>query len=255
MTDQEREFERELELFREECEGAAQFFFGYLAIHEMAKRRESVLQLLNRNAMFWNTAAAGMQTAALIAIGRVFDQGTPHNIDRVLGLAQRNPSIFSKASLGGRKQAGAGERPAWLDAYLDSAYVPNASDFRRLRRHVKERRRVYEANYRDLRHKIYAHRVVADDKEIAPIVAKTNIREMERLLLFLLRFYESLWHLFMNGRKPTLRRMRYCVARGGRLSLPRSSAREVHRRMVFETRSVLLAETSQVASLLRRPRR
>lgn len=248
MTQEEREFERELELFRKECEGAAQFFFGYLAINEMAKRREAVLRLLNRNAMFWNTAAGAMQTAAIIAIGRVFDQGSPHNIDRVLRLAQNSPSIFSKAALGRRKQGGAGEAPPWLASYLEGAHTPSAADFRRLRSHIKERRRIYEANYRDLRHKIYAHRVVGDEPEVEPLVAKTSIRELERILLFLLRFYESMWHLFMNGRKPTLRRFRYSVNRTGRLSLPRRSARDVHRRMVLETKNVLLGAAAQQAA-------
>ena len=238
-------FERELELFRKECEGAAQFFFGHLAINEMAKRRESVLRLLNRNAMFWNTAAAGMQTAAIVATGRVFDQGSPHSIDKVLRLAQNHSSIFSKASLGRRKQAGANEPTSWLTAYLESAHVPSTADFRRLRSHIKERRRIYEARYRDLRHKVYAHRVVGEDDELAPIVAKTNVRELERLVLFLLRFYESMWHLYMNGRKPTLGRLRYTISREGRLSLPRRSARDVHRQMVFETKNVLLGAAAQ----------
>ena len=110
-----------------------------------------------------------------------------------------------------RKQGGTSEAPSWLEGYLNRAYVPVASDFRRLRTHVKKRRRIYEANYRELRHKVYAHRVVVDDSEAAPIVAKTSIRELERLLLFLLRFYETMWHLFMNGIKPTLRRLRYSV--------------------------------------------
>jgi hypothetical protein len=240
MTITEKAFERELELFRKECEGAAQFFFGYLAIHEVAKRREAVLRLLNRNAMFWNTATGAMQTAALIAVGRVFDQASPHNIDRLLKLGQDSPSIFSRFSLGRRKQAGASEAPWWLDDYLERAYVPGPSDFRRLRIHVKKRRRIYEANYRDLRHKVYAHRVVADESEVEPIVAKTSIRELERLLLFLLRFYESMWNLFMNGSKPTLRRLRYSVNAEGRLSLPRTSPSGVHRRMVREAEQVLV---------------
>lgn len=245
MTTEETRFERELELFRQECEGAAQFFFGYLAVHEVAKRRESVFQLLNRNAMFWNTATGAMQTAAIIAVGRVFDQNSPHNIDRVLTLAQDTPSMFSRASLGRRKLGGASVAPSWLEGYLDSAYVPVASDFRRLRIHIKKRRRIYEANYRDLRHKVYAHRVVADESEAAPIVAKTSIRELERLLLFLLRFYESMWHLFMNGSKPTLRRLRYSVNTTGRLSLPRTSASGVHRRMVREAEQVLVRAAAQ----------
>lgn len=248
MTTEEKEFERELELFRKECEGAAQFFFGYLAIHEVAKRRGSVFRLLNQNAMFWNTATGAMQMASIIAIGRVFDQGSSHNIDRVLKLAQDSPSIFSKVSLGRRKQGGATEAPSWLGEYLDNVYVPGPSDFRRLRSYVKKRRRIYEANYRDLRHKIYAHRVVADGSEVEPIVAKTSIREIERLLLFLLRFYESMWHLFMNGRKPTLRRLRYSVNQAGSLSLPRTSAAGVHRRMVLETEQVLMRAAAQQAA-------
>jgi hypothetical protein len=152
MTD-EAKFDQELELYRQECESAAQFFFGYLAIHEVARRREAVWELLNRNAMFWNTASGAMQTAAIIAVGRVFDQGSPHNIDRVLKLAQDSPSIFSRTALGRRKQAGAPQAPSWLAEYLDKAYVPVTADFRRLRAHVKKRRRIYEANYRDLRHK------------------------------------------------------------------------------------------------------
>lgn len=248
MTNDERDFERELELFRKECEGAAQFFFGYLTINEMAKRRETVLRLLNRNAMFWNTAAGAMQGSAIIAIGRVFDQSTPHNIDTVLRLAQNNPSIFSKAALGRRKQGGAVKPPPWLESYLEGAYAPSATDFRRLRSHVKERRRIYEANYRDLRHKIYAHRVVGENPEVEPLVAKTNIRELERLVLFLLRFYESMWHLYVNGRKPTLRRLRYSLNRAGRLTLPRRSARDVHRQMVLETKNVLLGAAAQQAA-------
>lgn len=124
MTTEETRFEQELELFRQECESAAQFFFGYLAIHEVAKRRAAVFQLLNRNAMFWKTTTGAMQTAAIVAVGRVFDQGSPHNIDSVLRLAQDSPSIFSRASLGRRKQGGAGEEPSWLTDYLNSAYVP-----------------------------------------------------------------------------------------------------------------------------------
>jgi hypothetical protein len=248
MTNCENEFERELDLFRSECESAAQFFFGYLAIHEVAKRREAVFRLLNENALFWNTVAGAMQTAAIIAIGRVFDQGSPHNIDKVLRLAQDNPSMFSKASLGRRKQGSAPQPPPWLEQYLGDVHVPGPPDFRRLRSHVKKRRRIYETNYRDLRHKVYAHRATADDAEVARIASRTSIREIEHLLLFLLSIYESLWHLFMNGRKPTLRRLRYSVNRSGRLSLPRTSVRGVHRRMVREAEQVLVRAAAHQAA-------
>ncbi len=258
MTAEETRFERELELFRQECESAAQFFFGYMAVHEVTRRRPLVWGLLNRNAMFWNTATGAMQSAAIIAMGRIFDQGSPHNIDRVLKIAQDHPSMFSRAALGRRKQGSASSAPSWLETFLVGAYVPTASDFRRLRAHVKKRRRIYENNYRDLRHKIYAHRAVADDAEAQLIVAKTSVREIERLLLFLLRFYETMWHLFMNGRKPTLRRLRYSVNASGMLSLPRTSAAGVHQRMIRDVEDALVRAAAQhrvqVATRQRGPR-
>jgi hypothetical protein len=180
-----------------------------------------------------------MQSAAIIAIGRVFDQGSHHNLDKLLRLAQSNLSMFSKEALARRKQGDAPQPPSWLEQYLADAYVPVPPDFRKLRGHVKKHRSIYDANYRDLRHKVYAHKEAADGGETKRLVAKTTIREIERLLLFLLRIYNSLWHLLMNGRKPTLGRVRYAVNREGGLSQPRTTASGVHRRMVREVEEVL----------------
>jgi len=240
MTNNEREFERELELFRTECESAAQFFYGYLAIHEVAKRRKSVFRLLNENPLFWNTVSGALQTAAVIAIGRVFDQRSPHNLDKVLRLAQDNRAIFSKSALGQRKQGGSPERPKWLDEYLQDVYEPSTGDFQKLRAQIKKNRKIYEANYRELRHKVFAHREASDQAEIDRLVAKTNLSEFERLFVFLLSTYESLWQLFMNGHKPTLRQSRYSVNPTGRLRVARTSARGVHQRMVRDTEQVLV---------------
>src|SRR5690349_5929859 len=93
-------FERELEIFRTEAESAAQFLYSYLSIHETAARHTSVHQLLNTAALFWNTNLAGLQLSAFIVLGRIFDQSSKHNIDRVLKLAQDNIDIFSKIELG-----------------------------------------------------------------------------------------------------------------------------------------------------------
>jgi len=240
VTNNEQEFERELELFRTECESAAQFFYGYLAIHEVAKRRKSVFRLLNENPLFWNTVSGALQTAAVIAVGRVFDQGSPHNLDKVLRLAQDNRAMFSKSALGQRKQGGSPERPRWLDEYLQDVHEPSTGDSQRLRAQIKKNRKIYEANYRELRHKVFAHRGASDQAEIDRLVAKTNVSEFERLFVFLLSTYESLWHLFMNGRKPTLRQLRYSVNRTGRLRVPRTSTTGVHQRMVRDTEQVLV---------------
>lgn len=247
MTANEKAFERELEVFRKDCESAAQFFYGHMAINEVARRRQVVLAFLNRNAMFWNTTSGAMQAAAIVAMGRSFDQGSPHNVDRLMKLAQGDPTMFSRTSLRRRKENDWGVPSARLDDYMRDVYVPGPADFRRLRSHIKKHRRVYESNYRDLRHRIYAHTVATDDAERHQLFLRTKFREIESLLLFLMRMYEALWHLFMNGRKPTLRVLERSVRSSGRLTLPRTSLSGVHRRMTKDTEDMLLRAAQHAA--------
>jgi HEPN superfamily AbiU2-like protein len=49
----------------------------------------------------------------------------------------------------------------WLSDYLRSVYEPTATDFRRLRSHIKKYERVYDSKYRQLRNRFYAHKEAA----------------------------------------------------------------------------------------------
>ncbi len=207
----ELRFERELEIFRTEAEAATQFFYAYLTVHAVAAEHDGVFRMLNTAPLFWNTSLGALQTATFIALGRVFDQNSTHNLDRVLRIAQDNPQIFSKAALGARKQGTNASPPEWLPDYLRDAYVPNAKDFRRLRAHIKKYRKVYEAKYKNLRHKFFAHKQVSQRSDVEALFAQTNIRELQKMLAFLGSLYRALWELFFNGRKPVLRAARYSV--------------------------------------------
>ena len=91
MTMHDAQFERELEVFRTEAETGIQFFYAYLTVHAVAAKNEAVYRLLNKAPLFWNTSLGALQTAAFIALGRVFDQNSTHNLDRLLRVAQDNP--------------------------------------------------------------------------------------------------------------------------------------------------------------------
>jgi hypothetical protein len=201
MRMEETWFEQELEVFRTEIEAAVRFFYAYLAVHNVAARSEPVFSLLNEAALFWNTSLAGLQTAAFIALGRMFDQKSKHNLDKLLSLAQKNLYIFSKDALGRRKQGPDPEPPVGLSDYLRNAYVPAPEDFRSLRKEVKTWRGIYESTYRDIRHKFFAHKEVSDQIEIDALFAKTNIDETQRMLIFLSSLNDVLWQLFFNGNK------------------------------------------------------
>jgi AbiU2 len=254
MATPEEIFEKELEVFRTEAEAGTQFFYAYLTVHAVAGDDSSVHRVLNTAPLFWNTALGALQTATFIALGRGFDQNSPHNIDRVLGTAQRHPEIFDKAALAKRKQGSSKVRPDWLDEYLEGAHVPKPADFRRLRTYVKEKRKIYDRSYRDLRHKVYAHKELSERAAVEALFARTNIRELERLFAFLNSFHETMWQLFFNGRKPVLRPRRYSLKRMRDLPSPAESRKDVQERIVQEAEAFLLA-AARVAQPSVRPDR
>jgi hypothetical protein len=254
MVTLEEQFQNELEVFRTEAEAGTQFFYAYLTVHAVAGGDNQVHRTLNAAPLFWNTALGALQTATFIALGRVFDQNSPHNIDKVLGIAQKHPEIFGKAALEKRKLSSSRTRPDWLDEYLEGVYVPKASDFRRLRRYVKEKRAIYDRSYRDLRRKVFAHNELSERAAVEALFARTNIRELQRLFAFLNSFHETMWQLFLNGRKPVLRARRYSVKRMRDFPSPEERRKGVQERIVREAEAFLLA-AARVAQPSVRPDR
>ena len=209
MFPEEKLFEDELEVYRRQVDQTIQFFYGSLALNGYASRRRQVLAAIeSRPAQSW---AHYSQT--WIALGRIFDQRSPHNVDPLLGFAQQHRSkIFSKEALGRRKSALSANAQEWLPAYLSAAYVPTAADFRRLRKLVAKYRRIYEARYKPIRDKVHAHTELVGQQASA-LHSKTTIREVERLLTFLKRLYEAIWQSLHNGKRPALRSVPYSASR------------------------------------------
>jgi hypothetical protein len=213
---------KSVEIFRTEAEQCAQFLFAFLAVHDCAYRSKAVHALLNRAPLFWNTCLGALQGSAFIALGRVFDSDSPHNINQLLRIAQDNRSqLFSKAALGLRKQGASPKRPDWLDDLLHSTYEPTADDFRRIKKRVAKWRRIYQSNYRDVRHQFFAHKQAAEDAEVAALFRKGTNRELQQLIAFLGSLYQALWELFFNGRKLVLRPARYSLAEIRKRPVPR----------------------------------
>ncbi len=197
-------FGRELEVFRTEEETAQQYFFAYLAIRKAGASDKEVLAALNANPMFWITTHHALLLGAFVALGRMFDQQSKHNIDRLLKVAADDLGLFSKSSLAGRKTK-EGLTQAEAIAFSNDAFEAAAADFRSLRREVADRRRIYDARYRDVRDKIFAHAETSDTSDANKLLAKTNIDEMISIFGFLHALYDALGQLLYNGRKPDLR--------------------------------------------------
>ena len=78
-------------------------------------------------------------------------------------------------------------------------------DFRGLRTEVSERRKIYEARYRDVRNKIFAHKELSDRDEMNAVFAKASIDDLKAIFGFLHALHGALWELLHNGRRPELR--------------------------------------------------
>lgn len=245
MRTPEAEFEAELEVFRREAESAVQFFYAWLSVHQVASRNETVEDLLNTAPLFWNTALGALQGSAFIALGRVFDQERDtHNIDRLIRLAQNNPDIFSLQALAERKRRLAPTANEWLAEYLKNAHVPTHDDFRRLRKHVSARRKIYEANFRPVRHNVFAHKQLSHQVDQQALFAKVSVPEIQQVLVFLRRLHQALWDLLFNGRKPVLRPARYSVTQ--MLALPKANGASLQERLTREAERFLKSTAKAV---------
>ena len=230
------DFEAQLELFRTESQSALQFFYAWDATHAIAAKDKRVVRFLNETPLFWNTALGAVQASTFVALGRVFDPDSRnHSVTRLLALAHANLDIFSKNELAARKRKLSANADEWLSEYLRSVYVPTNEDFRRLKRHVASRRKIYEQKYRPLRHSVFAHRGVSTRTEVGELFAKIDLRELRQVLVFLGRLYEALWELYFNGRKPVLRPSRYSVSRMLEQASPRQKHGNLQEKLVNET--------------------
>jgi hypothetical protein len=244
MITPEQQFIRELEVFRTEAQAGAQFLYAYLSFNSIISENKKTYREINKTPLFWNTTMGSLQTSFFIVLGRIFDQNSMHNVDRLIKIAQENSNIFSKEALAKRKKKDSPNADEWIDDYLKDVYEPTSKDFRELRKKVKEFRKIYETNYKDIRHKIYAHKEISDVEEVQKLFSKTNIRELQRVFVFVNALYEAMWQLLYNGRKPVLRRMRYSVRSMVRDRKPEWQSQTVQERLVGEVSDFLKTLTT-----------
>lgn len=189
-------FLSELAIFHEEQAIAQRYFFGYLTIRDKAAEDKELLGVINRNPWFWITVDHSLLLGTFIALGRIFDQKSPHNIDKLLNAV--NPREFSRAALEVRLLA-LGRSADEVAAPVKHAHELTAKEVRALKNQVKKWRRIYGDNYKDIRHKVFAHKEVSDFDEIKALFAKTKVEELKRLFHFLNSVYLALFAAHTNG--------------------------------------------------------
>lgn len=203
MSDDNEEFENELAIFHAEEETAQQYFFSYFSLQGIAASNSDVLRSMNVTPLFWLTAESAMLLSTFMTLGRIFDQNSEHNLDCLIATATKQVATFSKEALAARKRT-AGLSADEVDLFVRDAFEPSVDDFKSLSEQVEERREIYNARYRKVRNKVFAHNEVADIGKANALLKGTTVDEMKALFAFLDALDKALWHLLHNGRKPTL---------------------------------------------------
>src|SRR5262245_51146596 len=108
----ERTFKSELEIFRQEVNAAAQFLYGALAVGTLAKDNPGVVKRLDIAPLFWQSVLFSLQKSAILALGRVFETDTQHNVARLMREAEKI-EIFSKEALIRRKHEQSANASEW----------------------------------------------------------------------------------------------------------------------------------------------
>ncbi len=96
--------DEEIEIFRKDEETAQQTFFAYLGIRDLIAKNPDMHAAVNRNAMFWLTTHRALFVSAFVGLGRIFDQESAHNLDRLLTMVGRNLTQLGRDALRQRKE-------------------------------------------------------------------------------------------------------------------------------------------------------
>jgi hypothetical protein len=124
-------------------------------VRDLIAGRPDVHAAINRNAMFWLTAHQAMLVSSLIGLGRIFDQDSAHNLDRLLAMTGRNLETLGRDSLRRRKEAVITPEP--VADYVKEKHEITAADVRQLRKEVDAWRKIYAPVYGEIRHHL-AHK-------------------------------------------------------------------------------------------------
>jgi hypothetical protein len=204
----EQEFEQRLDVHRRDSKSCAIFLYTLLTTHTLAGSDFGLFDRVNAHAGFWNGTLAGLQAAAYIALGRIYDPNdSNYNALALLAYTKEHFGIFSRSALQARKIR-VGMSPDDAMRYVSQAfeeYEPKRTDLAPLQSALNEQREVYVTKVQPIRHEVFAHsgRLTPEDRD--RLFAKPFDRELERLVVFALQLHDALFQFCHNGTRPQLR--------------------------------------------------
>lgn len=193
-----------LKTLRSETESTIRHFYAFQQFKYLLGDVGDV-DLINRNGAFWRLFASSQLQSVFIGIRRIFETyPDTFNFAGAVRAVKSRIGEFQPEALEQRKlEENNGQRPGWLDNYIAEAYIATIDDVDALARLVRPHRSTMES-YTYVADKIFAHAIITVDAEISEALAELQLEDIEASLNSVWHFYEQVWQMYENGRKPSL---------------------------------------------------
>lgn len=204
MTPDEVEFEKRLDSVGADASSCVTHTYHELAFHHIAGSNPDVYTAVNTKPGFFMAMLSGHQTAAFIAMHRLYETEPDHEtLASLLHFAQLNLPIFSKERLALRKrrQGMAVEDAA---AYVADVFVPDQAGFAEVREACARARDLYDEKARPIRHKVFAHSGTLRRADRLRFFDDLMVRDFEYLAVLPYVVVGALRNLYDNGYKPDI---------------------------------------------------
>jgi hypothetical protein len=207
----EQEFELRLNALGRDARAAARFTYIGEAVRYSAAPKPEIIARLDRHAGFWNTVLGALQTSAILALGRIYDQRKDVlSARKLLDHVTNYRGLFSTASLSAR--AAMRMDAAQVAGYVAGYQPPSQAQFEALTIALTEAMALYEAKVEPIRHKVFAHAGRITQGDLHEMFGNVPVSDFERLSIFPQCLHETLWQTFTNGRELVLIESQTAVA-------------------------------------------
>lgn len=245
-------FEEALKIFETQVAEATQFWFAASAMNEVANANPDTLKAINFTPSFWITVRVGLENQGILSVAKIYGprKTNPHNIDSLFDvLRECHLTVFSKESLAARKRRMSQNADEWLPQFMEGVHVPDLEDVNTLHALSKPHRKTYETQYEQIRNEHVAHTGLVDPNARWEVFQKTRISDLEKLIAFLNQFYDALWRMYYDGRRPTLEPAAYSVQDLVAKKLKDLSTSRNQEHIVAETRKCMFLITQAANAL------
>jgi len=194
ITINRNEYKEQYRVFESEVLLGLKNIISHYALSVYLKEKNNVLKAIPS---YWKYTLHNLTTLSFLTLGRIFGTDSKYTIDTFFNSLGQNIDYFSFENVLSRKENELDRVQYFKDQDKLSEF--NRVDYRSLKSCKKKLQKKYKNTFRELRHKIVAHREVLIADEL-PNDGEFKYIELLELYIELYNIKNELWQREHNGR-------------------------------------------------------